>query len=494
MSSKKKVAYLYDSDIGSYYYGPGHPMKPQRIRMTHSLVLAYELYRKMDTYRPHRAGDAEVARFHDWDYVGFLNKFTDKLIDEKDKNALWRNEQQPGKRFGVGEATDCPIFPGLYEFQQSCSGASIDAAALLNSGQADIAINWSGGLHHAKRSEASGFCYLNDIVLGILELLKYHARVMYIDIDIHHGDGVEEAFYITPRVLTVSFHKFGDFFPGTGDVTDVGAAAGKYYSLNVPLNDGMDDDSFLGLFEPIIEKCIEVYRPGAIVLQCGADSLTGDRLGRFNLSTQGHARCLTFCRKFNIPLMVLGGGGYTIRNVARCWAYETATALGEQNEMCPKIPINDYSDYFAPDHNLFLTPSDMPNSNSKKHLEELKQRCLENLRHLEHAPGVEFAFVPPDFYNDADWETLDEYAQQEVFLEGGGLAPGQLQHGTSSLIDATQPLVGGEQVPGAPSKFHSVSHAYNTDREQTYRPRAPRHTRRADQTGDWYDDEQTAPK
>lgn len=149
-------------------------------------------------------------------------------------------------------------------------------------------------------------------------------RVLYIDIDVHHGDGVEEAFYTTDRVMTVSFHKFGDFFPGTGHIKDVGVGTGKNYALNVPLNDGMDDDSFRGLFRPLIQKVMEVYQPDAVVLQCGADSLSGDRLGCFNLSVKGHADCLRFLRSFNVPLMVLGGGGYTIRNVARCWCYEVS--------------------------------------------------------------------------------------------------------------------------------------------------------------------------
>lgn len=147
-------------------------------------------------------------------------------------------------------------------------------------------------------------------------------RVLYVDIDVHHGDGVEEAFYTTDRVMTVSFHKFGDFFPGTGHIKDVGVGPGKNYALNVPLNDGMDDENFRGLFRPIIQKVMEVYQPDAVVLQCGADSLSGDRLGCFNLSVKGHADCLRFLRSFNVPLMVLGGGGYTIRNVARCWCYE----------------------------------------------------------------------------------------------------------------------------------------------------------------------------
>lgn len=135
----------------------------------------------------------------------------------------------------------------------------LGGAIRLNQGVSDIAINWSGGLHHAKKSEASGFCYVNDCVLGILELLKTHQRVLYIDIDIHHGDGVEEAFYTTNRVMTVSFHKFGEYFPGTGDVQDKvntlngtvdrynyvqGTGPGENYAINVPLNDGIDDETY----------------------------------------------------------------------------------------------------------------------------------------------------------------------------------------------------------------------------------------------------------
>ena len=131
-------------------------------------------------------------------------------------------------------------------------------------------------------------------------LPRYHNRVLYIDIDVHHGDGVEEAFYTTDRVMTVSFHKFGEFFPGTGDIRDVGHGKGKYYSVNVPLRDGIDDASYHSVFEPVIEHVMLWYRPGAIVLQCGADSLAGDRLGCFNLSHKGHARCVEFVKKFKL--------------------------------------------------------------------------------------------------------------------------------------------------------------------------------------------------
>ena len=143
------------------------------------------------------------------------------------------------------------MFPGLFEFSQISCGGSIDAAIKLNHRSSDICINWAGGLHHAKKQEAKGFCYVNDIILAILELLKYHQRVLYIDIDVHHGDGVEEAFYTTNRVMTVSFHRYGDFFPGTGDIKDVGENEGKGYSVNVPLLNGLDDDSFTEIYKTV---------------------------------------------------------------------------------------------------------------------------------------------------------------------------------------------------------------------------------------------------
>jgi histone deacetylase 1/2 len=126
----------------------------------------------------------------------------------------------------------------------------------------------------------------------------------------------------------VSFHKYGDFFPGTGALEDVGHFKGIHYSVNVPLAEGMDDDSFQLIYEPIMQKVMEVFQPGAIVACAGADSLSGDRLGCFNLSLQGHSHCLELLARYDVPLLVLGGGGYTMRNVSRCWAFETARLQG----------------------------------------------------------------------------------------------------------------------------------------------------------------------
>lgn len=194
---------------------------------------------------------------------------------------------------------------------------------------------------------------------------------MYIDIDIHHGDGVEEAFYLTDRVMTVSFHKYGErFFPGTGNVTDVGLYPAVGYAVNVPLKDGIDDTNYEYIFVPVMRACIDKFQPNAIVLQCGADSVTGDRLGRFNLSIEGHAKCVEFIRKYNIPLMVLGGGGYTIKNVSRTWTYETAVLLNKS--ISNEIPYNNFIEWYAPTYQLHLSPDrDLLNMNGQEYLDTL---------------------------------------------------------------------------------------------------------------------------
>lgn len=263
----------------------------------------------------------------------------------------------------------------------------LGGAIRLNEDLADVAINWAGGLHHAKKTEASGFCYVNDCVLGILELLKKHQRVLYIDIDIHHGDGVEEAFYTSNRVMTCSFHKFGEYFPGTGDVKDKGYDQGTGYAINVPLQDGMDDDSYRTIFRPVIAKIMERFQPGAVVLQCGADSLSGDRLGCFKLSIQGHGACVDYVKTFNLPTLVIGGGGYTLRNVPRCWTYETSVLL--DTPLPDTIPYNDYFEYYAPEYRLHLPVSNMENKNTPQYLEDVKLQIFEILDGLEAVPGTQ---------------------------------------------------------------------------------------------------------
>ena len=213
--------------------------------------------------------------------------------------------------------------------------------------------------------------------------------------------------------MTVSFHKFGEYFPGTGDVLDIGYADGKNYAINFPLNDGMDDKSYQSIFRPVIGKVMEMFAPGAVVLQCGADSLSGDRLGCFNLSIKGHADCVEFVRSFGIPILVLGGGGYTLRNVPRCWTYETAVLTGE--DVKDELPFNDYFEYFGPDYRLHLPVSNLENLNSAEYLERTKGQLLNILKDVEPVPGtqiqtgqVESQLAPRSFSREVDHPDPDD--------------------------------------------------------------------------------------
>ncbi|KAK8251123.1 histone deacetylase RpdA/Rpd3 [Phyllosticta capitalensis] len=407
-SQPKKVAYFYDSDVGNYAYVAGHPMKPHRIRVTHSLIMNYGLYKKLEIYRAKPASKFEMTQFHTDEYVDFLQKVTPDNMD---------NFSKEQSRFNVGD--DCPVFDGLFEYCGISAGGSMEGAARLNRGKCDVAVNWAGGLHHAKKSEASGFCYVNDIVLGIIELLRFKQRVLYIDIDVHHGDGVEEAFYTTDRVMTVSFHKYGEYFPGTGELRDIGVGNGKYYAVNFPLRDGITDETYKSIFEPVIKAVMDWYRPEAVVLQCGGDSLSGDRLGAFNLSMKGHANCVRFVKGFNLPVLVLGGGGYTMRNVARTWAFETGQLVG--SELGSELPFNDYYEYFGPDYQLDVRPSNMDNANSPEYLDKIRSQVIENIKRTAFAPSVQMTDVPrsplmPGMDDEAEDEMndLDEDENPDV--------------------------------------------------------------------------------
>lgn len=197
--------------------------------------------------------------------------------------------------------------------------------------------------------------------------------------------------------MTVSFHKYtGDFFPGTGKLDDNGSGPGKYYSINVPLQDGIDDAMYLDTFKTVIGETVACYRPTAIVIQCGADSLGLDRLGAFNLSIAAHGECVNFVHKFNLPLLVLGGGGYNIKNVSRCWTYETAVLVGA--EIPDELPATVYDSFFQ-DSQWKLHPpltGKVDNQNSQAALTRITTSIRQKLRYLQGAPSVALQEIPPD--------------------------------------------------------------------------------------------------
>ncbi|KIY70273.1 histone deacetylase [Cylindrobasidium torrendii FP15055 ss-10] len=469
--SKKRISYFYDPDVGAYSFGLGHPMKPHRMRIAHDLIVAYDMISRMHVMRPPRASPEAMSAFHTDEYVDFLKKVTPATHDSL---------TYQGTRFLVGD--DNPSFEGIFEFCTISAGGSIAAAKRLASGASDIAINWAGGLHHAKKREASGFCYINDIVLGILELLRTYPRVLYIDIDCHHGDGVEEAFYSTDRVMTCSFHKYGEFFPGTGTQEDKGRGKGTGYAVNVPLKDGINDESFPTIFEPVIAKILETFRPSAIVLQCGADSLAGDKLGCLNLTMDGHARCVQYIRKQNIPLILLGGGGYTVKNVARTWAFETACALGMENEIDRNLPWTEYFEWFGPRYRLEVLSNNMEDQNVKDgSLDEVRQKTIEQLNALGGPPSVQLQDTPRD-------SLLDEL--------GFGKEDPNLDAIDQSLAQHSRFVYKLEEAEAAPPSASSSDEDSDASQSQsTYGSRRRRPTKRMSLlTGGFYDTAHSARK
>jgi len=257
---------------------------------------------------------------------------------------------------------------------------------------------------------------------------------------------VEEAFYTTDRVLTCSFHKFGEYFPGTGHVDDHGWGKGLGYAVNVPLRDGLTDETFKGVFEPVIQHILDWYRPSAVVLQCGADSLSGDKLGCFNLTMEGHANSVQYLRQSGLPLILLGGGGYTIKNVARAWAYETACALGIENSIDRNLPWNSYFEWFGPRYRLEVAGNNMEDLNPKDgYLDSIQEQVLKQLKLLPFAPSVGMHEVPrqslgehlgmPTYREDGkeDSDNLDERLAQKFRLAY------DFQRNESSSSDTDEP-------------------------------------------------------
>ncbi|KAK4986329.1 histone deacetylase [Elasticomyces elasticus] len=430
------VSYHYNPEVEGMHFGRHHPMKPWRLTLTKHLVMGYGLQYAFDPFLATPASKEDLLRFHKEDYIEFLSHVSPSNFPDLERNYSkyvpkqhHPDEEDPNYiRIGPfnlsnSQYADCPVFDGMSKYITLYTGASLSAARKLCNNQSDIAINWSGGLHHAQKGEASGFCYVNDIVLAIQEMCKFYQRVLYIDIDVHHGDGVEQAFASTERVMTLSFHRHGMmkdekgkptsmFFPGTGDVTDTGPkhhtregapARGAHFSLNVPCGSGISDDQYIYLFENITGRVLEKYRPEAIVLQCGADSLGGDRLGSFNLNIRAHGSCVSFVKRARVPLLLLGGGGYTARNVARAWTHETALAVGAtlHNDLPMHILPRPQAFEGRPRGDAKLYPElskayDHKNENDDREIRRIIERIYYELGYVDTHPVVLCPRYPGD--------------------------------------------------------------------------------------------------
>jgi len=235
----------------------------------------------------------------------------------------------PAHRYGFGPG-DNPVFAGMYVSERLKVGSTLQAAELLVQGECDVAFSYSGGLHHGGVDYASGFCVFNDAAVAIHWLLMQGLRVAYVDIDVHHGDGVQAAFYDTDQVLTVSLHQDGrTLFPGTGFIDETGSGKGKGYSVNVPLPPYTDDEMYLRAFKEIVPPLLEWFSADIVVTQLGVDTHLKDPLAQMALSTLGQETLFRALRDLSPRWLALGGGGYDMDVVPRAWALAFGVMSGQ---------------------------------------------------------------------------------------------------------------------------------------------------------------------
>jgi len=321
------IATLVDpSPLARFDFGSGHPFKIHRLGLTYALIEALGLSTLEGVRRiePREATEEEACVFHSQGYLETLRLAS---------TGMW-----VPNLFAHGLGTpDNPVFPDVYEWGMSVAGASIDCAKDLLAGRASRAFNMSGGLHHAMPSRASGFCHINDIVLAIHALVDAGKRVAYIDIDAHHGDGVEHAFYTRDDVLTISVHQTGyTIFPGSGFVEDIGDGAGRGFAVNVPLLPGAGDEALDRSLEEVVLPALELFAPDVIATQFGADAILGDPVAGLRYSLRGFERAVHRFRGLDLPWLAFGGGGYDIGNVVRAWTLVWAAMV--EADLSEEIP------------------------------------------------------------------------------------------------------------------------------------------------------------
>ena len=329
------LALAWDERLTGYDFGPGHPLAPVRVELTMALAREFGVLAApgVSLLAPEPADMAALELVHDRGYIDAVRRSGDTGAADL--------------RYGLG-SPDNPVFVGMHEASALVAGATLAAAEAVWRGTASHGANIAGGLHHAMRAAASGFCVYNDPAIAIAWLLAQGARrVAYVDLDVHHGDGVQAAFYGDPRVLTISLHEDpATLFPGTGLATEIGEAEGRGYAVNVPLPAGTSDEGWLRAFDAVVPGLLRAYKPEVLVSQHGCDSHRLDPLAHLGVSLDGQRRAQLMVHDLAHETaggrwLFTGGGGYElVRVVPRSWCHLLAIGAGNPLDPNALTPVN----------------------------------------------------------------------------------------------------------------------------------------------------------
>lgn len=313
---KKDAVFIFSEDQLGYKFSDTHPFNQKRLTLTVDLLRELNVLSSMDIVAPRTASDEELSLAHDPHYIEMVKKAS----FETTETSIYES-------YGIG-TEDTPIFPHMHEASASLVGGTLTAVDYVMEGKSFHALNLGGGLHHGFKGRASGFCVYNDSSVAIKYMQqKYNARVLYIDTDAHHGDGVQWSFYDDPNVCTISIHETGRYlFPGTGNITERGSGEGFGYSFNFPIDAFTEDDSFLEVYRTAFREIIDSFKPDVILTQNGADAHYFDPLTHLygtmkiyqEIPKLAHELAHEYC---DGKWIAVGGGGYDIwRVVPRAWS------------------------------------------------------------------------------------------------------------------------------------------------------------------------------
>jgi acetoin utilization protein AcuC len=310
-----------------YDHGPEHPLRPERVLLTWDLLHAYGLDAEpgVTVLGADPAEDATLALVHSATFIDATRRAGHGEVGD------WAS-------FGYGPG-DNPIFPDMHEAGAIVCGATIAAARSVVEGDTAHAFNAAGGLHHAMAARASGFCVYDDPAVGIAWMLRHGGveRVAYVDVDVHHGDGVQAAFVEDPRVLTISIHEYAPelgFFPGTGSASERGVGGGEGFAINVPLPPGTGDAGWLEAFRATVPPAVRAFAPDVLVTQLGCDTHHTDPLAHLRLTTRAYRETALALHELAHDAaggrwVATGGGGYQwARVVPRAWTLSFAEMAG----------------------------------------------------------------------------------------------------------------------------------------------------------------------
>jgi acetoin utilization protein AcuC len=310
MTDTKSKIFIFSEDIDKYPYPESCPFKINRSSKTLAQLDSMGMLTGADygQLKARPATREQLLMFHTEEYINTIELASQGHFDIE------------FLAMGLGTG-DCPVFKGLYENCLWAAGGTITAAEEILNGNSNIAFHPAGGLHHAFPEKGAGFCYVNDVVMGLETLARAGKRVMFIDIDVHHTDGVEYAFYERDDVMTVCFHESGKYlFPGTGKIDDIGDGPGRGYAVNIPLPPGTYDEIYLDAFRNIVPPLIKAFDPDVIAMEVGADTLANDPLAHLSLTNNVHADIVQMLLAYDKPMLVVGGGGYNVDNTVRAWS------------------------------------------------------------------------------------------------------------------------------------------------------------------------------